>query len=132
MGRTPFDVTDSDEVKQAIQRRIDAVIAEWMLQEALKQAERDRIDEMKESSRLELAQRRFKKAVNIVISGAVFSRINGTYAPMAQESDDWPMYSKMGDRDILLYYVYPEWIIQNVADRFSIHLLLIQYYTTII
>jgi hypothetical protein len=56
--------------------------------------------------------------VNIVVSGAVCPRVNGTYTPLSQESDGWPVYTKLGDRDMFLVYAYPEWLIQNTSDRF--------------
>jgi hypothetical protein len=44
----------------------------------------------------------------VVVSGSITPRVNGYYAPLSQESDDWPIYSKLGDREMLLRYVKPE------------------------
>ena len=112
MGRTPKDLTDNDEIRFTIQNRIDTLIAEYLMKEAL-------ANEKTEAKRLELAQERYRKAVNIVISNALCPRVNGIYSPISQESGDWPVYSKIGDRDLFLLYVYPEWLIQSTEDRFK-------------
>lgn len=117
MGRTAADI-GTDEIREVIQRRLDLVILEWEQREFQRLVDAAAVNDAEESKRLELAQRRYKRAVNLVITGALCPRVNGTYTPLSQESGSWPVYTKLGDRDMFLLYVYPDWLIQSTADRF--------------
>lgn len=119
MGRTPMDITTNDDVRALLLEKLNAEAAAWALQQAEQMAKQEAVADANELARLELAQKRLSKAVTVVVTGSMTPRVNGYYTPLSQESDDWPIYSKLGDREMLLRYVKPEWIIQTAADRFK-------------
>lgn len=68
---------------------------------------------------MEVVRKRLQHAVPISISGAASTRCNGIYEPTDEVHNDWPVYSKRGDRDLWLVMVGNEWLLQNTANKGS-------------
>lgn len=118
MGRTPFNL-GNEEVKAAIQVRIDAVIAKYEAEEQQRLSILAEKRAVEDSAKKEMLLRRLDEAEDVLITGAKCLKVNGRYAPHGQEeSGDWPVYQHVINQDLFLVYVYPEWLVQSNIDRF--------------
>lgn len=66
---------------------------------------------------MERARRRQQQAVPIVLYGAAAQRLNGTYEPVDEIHQEWPVYSLRGDRDLWMVLVGDEWLVQFTKDK---------------
>jgi hypothetical protein len=71
------------------------------------------------SASRERARRRAQQAVPVVLFGASNARLNGTYEPIDEIINEWPVYSLRGDRDVWMILVGDEWVIQLTPHKGS-------------
>ncbi len=53
----------------------------------------------------------------IVLFGAQNSEVKGTYEPVDEIHEGWPVYSLRGNRDVWMVLVGDEWLIQRTKDK---------------
>lgn len=120
-GRTAAEVGDST-IKRLIQsHRIDQDVDKAQQLMALGQPVDDAglCEEVAAMAAMERARRRQQQAVPIVLHGATNQRLNGTYEPVDEIHNEWPVYSLRGDRDLWMVLVGDEWLVQFTKDKGS-------------
>lgn len=118
-GRTASEVGDAS-IKRLIQsHRIDEDVdkAQQLMAMGHPLDDAGLCEEVAAMAGMERARRRQQQAVPIVLHGACNQRLDGTYEPVDEIHNEWPVYSLRGDRELWMVLVGDEWLVQFTKDK---------------